>query len=117
MWVAWLAFLQQLNADRLTDAKIKKFTLRKYLENALADWREFFNMGRAINHRNVRILHAMHDHVKLRHRHRRAGAQVAKKWHTRCLSHILFNLRKLTSFMLVINAGGINRIRKKICKG
>ena len=113
MWVAWNKFIREKHEERETQSKIKAFTMRKAQDHAFSRWAELKNTSKAIRHRYVCILGALRDFVRLRVKHKQAAAVVSAKWQHRCLVHILHAMRKIATYMLVINAGGLNRLRQK----
>jgi hypothetical protein len=116
MWVNWNKFIRDKHEERETETKVKAFTLRKTQDHAFGGWAEVKNMHKAIRHRYVRILDSLRDFVSLRMRHKQAAAVVSGKWQHRCLVHILHGLRKIATYMLIINAGGLNRMRQNRAK-
>ena len=116
MWVSWNKFIRDKHEERETETKVKAFTLRKAQDHAFGGWAEVKNMHKAIRHRYVRILDSLRDFVSVRMRHKQAAAVVSGKWQHRCLVHILHALRKIATYMLIINAGGLNRMRQNRAK-
>jgi hypothetical protein len=117
MWVMWNAYLQARRDRSEVKEKLTSLILRKQLSKAFRGWLDVQYLHKALRHRYMKILHSLREFVQIRMKRRRAGAAITRKWQMRCIKRVFQSLSKLATFMLVVNAGGLNRIRRNSALG
>ena len=117
MWVAWVDYLDDKREEDSIMDKIRDWTKKRALQTALRGWVDVRNEQKADQHRTRKILFELRAYVRIRSSRKTAGAVIAHKWHHREVKKGFKDWLKMTTFMLVVSAGGLNRLRRKISLG